>query len=92
MGFDLVWGDRIGDTHGQFFDFIHLLELTGRPAENHTLLFNGDFVDRGSWSTEIVLVLFAYKCTFRRPPFGRRGADGVCVRFGRVVPDQGLLE
>lgn len=52
----------IGDTHGQFFDFYHLLSLTGRPSPTHTLLFNGDFVDRGSWSTEIVLVLFAYKC------------------------------
>lgn len=54
----------IGDVHGQFYDFIHLLSLTGKPSETHTLLFNGDFVDRGSWSTEIVIVLFAYKCEF----------------------------
>ncbi|GAA6043581.1 hypothetical protein JCM8097_005264 [Rhodosporidiobolus ruineniae] len=51
----------IGDTHGQFFDFYHLLSLTTRPSPTHTLVFNGDFVDRGSWSTEIMLVLFAYK-------------------------------
>jgi hypothetical protein len=52
----------IGDTHGQFYDFMNLLSLTGKPGPTHTLLFNGDFVDRGSWSTEILLVLFAYKC------------------------------
>ncbi|GAA5992628.1 hypothetical protein JCM11641_003530 [Rhodosporidiobolus odoratus] len=51
----------IGDTHGQFYDFLHLLSLTGKPSPTHTLVFNGDFVDRGSWSTEIMLVLFAYK-------------------------------
>ncbi|BGP17335.1 hypothetical protein JCM10213_007549 [Rhodosporidiobolus nylandii] len=49
------------DTHGQFYDFLHLLSLTGKPSPTHTLVFNGDFVDRGSWSTEIMLVLFAYK-------------------------------
>lgn len=54
----------IGDTHGQFYDFLHLLSLTGRPSPTHTLLFNGDFVDRGSWSTEIIIVLFAYKCEY----------------------------
>lgn len=60
----------IGDTHGQFFDFLHLLSLTGRPSPTHTLLFNGDFVDRGSWSTEIVIVLLAFKCTsFSSSPF-----------------------
>jgi hypothetical protein len=44
---------------------MNLLSLTGKPSPSHTLLFNGDFVDRGSWSTEILLVLFAYKCAFK---------------------------
>ncbi|SCZ95325.1 BZ3500_MvSof-1268-A1-R1_Chr11-2g03434 [Microbotryum saponariae] len=63
----------IGDTHGQFYDFYHLLTLTGRPSETHSLLFNGDFVDRGSWSTEIVLVLFAYKWLYPTKVFLNRG-------------------
>ncbi|KAK4702839.1 serine/threonine-protein phosphatase 5, partial [Phenoliferia sp. Uapishka_3] len=63
----------IGDTHGQYYDFLHLLTLTGKPSATHTLLFNGDFVDRGSWSTEIVLVLFAYKWLYPTKVFLNRG-------------------
>lgn len=49
---------------GQFYDLIHLLSLTGSPTEKHALVFNGDFVDRGSWSVEVALTLFAYKCQY----------------------------
>ncbi|ORY62711.1 Metallo-dependent phosphatase-like protein [Leucosporidium creatinivorum] len=63
----------IGDTHGQFYDFYHLLSLTGRPSATHSLLFNGDFVDRGSWSTEIVIILFAYKWLYPGKIFLNRG-------------------
>ncbi|GAA5952624.1 hypothetical protein JCM3765_002225 [Sporobolomyces pararoseus] len=65
--------DVIGDTHGQFYDFLNLLSLTGKPSPTHTLLFNGDFVDRGSWSTEILLVLFAYKWLYPTKVFLNRG-------------------
>ncbi|GAA5930518.1 protein serine/threonine phosphatase [Sporobolomyces koalae] len=65
--------DVIGDTHGQYFDFLNLLSLTGKPSPTHTLLFNGDFVDRGSWSTEILLVLFAYKWLYPGKVFLNRG-------------------
>lgn len=46
---------------GQFFDLMELFRLNGHPTEKHYYLFNGDFVDRGSWSTEIALLLYAYK-------------------------------
>lgn len=46
---------------GQFFDLMELFRLSGLPSEKHCYLFNGDFVDRGSWSTEIALLLYAYK-------------------------------
>ena len=47
---------------GQLFDVIHLLSLTGEPSPNHILLMNGDLVDRGSWSVEVILIAFALKC------------------------------
>ncbi|KAK2076490.1 hypothetical protein QBZ16_001016 [Prototheca wickerhamii] len=60
-------GTRItvcGDTHGQFFDVCNIFELAGKPSEANPFLFNGDFVDRGSWSVEVILTLFAYKCLY----------------------------
>lgn len=50
-----------GDTHGQFFDLLNIFKRNGDPSETHSYLFNGDFVDRGSWSCEIALLLYAYK-------------------------------
>ncbi|KAG8929820.1 hypothetical protein FRC02_005023 [Tulasnella sp. 418] len=65
--------DVIGDTHGQFYDLLHLLSLTGPPSKSHCTLFNGDFVDRGSWSVEVCLTLFAYKWLYPDRVFLNRG-------------------
>ncbi|CAD6888792.1 unnamed protein product [Tilletia controversa] len=65
--------DVIGDTHGQLYEFAHLLTLTGPPSDTHALLFNGDFVDRGSWSVEIALIIMAYKCAFPKTTLVNRG-------------------
>lgn len=40
---------------------MELFRRNGNPSDKHWYLFNGDFVDRGSWSTEIALLLYAYK-------------------------------
>ncbi|KAJ5628657.1 Serine/threonine-protein phosphatase [Penicillium lividum] len=50
-----------GDTHGQFFDLLEIFRRNGSPSDTHAYLFNGDFVDRGSWSCEIALLLYSYK-------------------------------
>ena len=66
-GFPLpIFADRqwVGGCTGQFYDMIHMLGLTGGPSDKHCLLMNGDLVDRGSWSVEVILTAFAFKCTF----------------------------
>ncbi|TFK73939.1 protein phosphatase 5 [Pluteus cervinus] len=65
--------DVIGDVHGQFYDLLHLYSLTGPPTDKHLLLMNGDLVDRGSWSIEVILTAFAYKWLYPRSMYINRG-------------------
>jgi len=51
----------VGDLHGQLGDLLHILRTHGMPSEETVYLFNGDFVDRGPNSCEIVLLLLALK-------------------------------
>ncbi|CAN6644632.1 serine/threonine-protein phosphatase T [Trichomonascus vanleenenianus] len=62
-----------GDTHGQFFDLLEIFRKNGAPSEDHMYLFNGDFVDRGSWSCEIAITLYCYKLLYPRSFFINRG-------------------
>ncbi|KAF2462439.1 serine/threonine-protein phosphatase PP2A catalytic subunit [Lineolata rhizophorae] len=62
-----------GDTHGQFYDLLEIFRLNGAPSESHMYLFNGDFVDRGSWSTEVALLLYSYKWLYPKSFFLNRG-------------------
>ena len=62
-----------GDTHGQYFDLLEIFRLNGFPSAAHHYLFNGDFVDRGSWSTEIAILLYSYKWLYPNSFFLNRG-------------------
>lgn len=54
----------VGDVHGQFYDLINYFETNGYPSSTNSYLFNGDFVDRGSWSAEVIILLFFLKALY----------------------------
>lgn len=62
-----------GDTHGQFYDVLNIFRLFGKVQEDHAYLFNGDFVDRGSWSCEVAILFYCLKIVYPNRFFLNRG-------------------
>eukprot|EP01084_Bolivina_argentea_P143082 251310_1 len=53
-----------GDVHGQYYDYLHIFELNNLPSKNNAYIFNGDFVDRGSWSCEVIISMLSLKLLY----------------------------
>ncbi|EAY07672.1 Ser/Thr protein phosphatase, putative [Trichomonas vaginalis G3] len=53
----------VGDIHGNLYDLIRILSMAKMPPQSR-YVFLGDYVDRGQFSYEIVLLLFALQCQY----------------------------
>ncbi|EFJ50937.1 hypothetical protein VOLCADRAFT_103728 [Volvox carteri f. nagariensis] len=62
-----------GDTHGHFPDVAHMLKEIGYPSPTRVLVFNGDYVDRGSWGVELLTLLCCLKCAAPNSVYLLRG-------------------
>ena len=62
-----------GDVHGQYYDLMNIFKINGNPSEENPYLFNGDFIDRGSFSVEVIMLMLAWKVCFPQHFFMSRG-------------------
>ena len=62
-----------GDIHGQFYDLLNIFNLFGYPSETNPYLFNGDFIDRGSFGVECLITLLCFKLLYPKHFYLARG-------------------
>ncbi|KAM9381574.1 LOW QUALITY PROTEIN: serine/threonine-protein phosphatase with EF-hands 2 [Phaethornis superciliosus] len=62
-----------GDLHGQLDDLFLIFYKNGLPSPSKSYVFNGDFVDRGKHSLEILIILFAFLLIYPKEVHLNRG-------------------
>jgi protein phosphatase len=62
----------VGDIHGNIDDLLRIFERLRYPPSTR-YLFLGDYVDRGLYSTEVLMILFSMKVKFPEHVFMVRG-------------------
>uniref|UniRef100_A0A8C6S5A9 Serine/threonine-protein phosphatase n=1 Tax=Neogobius melanostomus TaxID=47308 RepID=A0A8C6S5A9_9GOBI len=62
-----------GDLHGHLEDLLLIFYKNGLPASERAYVFNGDFVDRGKNSLEILLILFGFLLVYPNDVHLNRG-------------------
>jgi Ca2+-binding EF-hand superfamily protein/diadenosine tetraphosphatase ApaH/serine/threonine PP2A family protein phosphatase len=65
----------VGDLHGSLYSLQHALEVIGPIGgiEGRTVIFDGDFVDRGSESLEVICILLLLKLAYPNHVYLLRG-------------------
>ncbi|KAJ8598372.1 hypothetical protein CTAYLR_002972 [Chrysophaeum taylorii] len=81
----------VGDLHGSFGDFCAALEACGHPTDRQVLVFNGDYVDRGASSVEVLTAVLCLKLAFPGRVFVNRG-NHEDVELSRVYDFERELE
>ncbi|XP_034564886.1 serine/threonine-protein phosphatase with EF-hands 2-like isoform X2 [Notolabrus celidotus] len=62
-----------GDLHGHLEDLLLIFYKNGLPSSEKPYVFNGDFVDRGKSSLEILLILFGFLLVYPNDVHLNRG-------------------
>eukprot|EP00667_Euglena_gracilis_P001851 EG_transcript_1851 len=64
----------VGDIHGQLNDLLWILHVHGPPSlTGNQYFFNGDFVDRGEYGMEVLVLILTMKCVWPKSVFLNRG-------------------